>query len=396
MMLNEYVNTKLLINSIIVGIMLSCRILLSTLSFLPNGNLLFIAIPCLVICQRNIDMGVNKKVFSLYFACFLFFFVFIIYSLIKGDFNTLINEYVLDFFYYGIPFLIISVFNISPLVVLRTVVVIYFLLFPLYVKNYNINMISYDVDGGDVMSFSYNLIRSAIPAIVLLFIDKVKWIYIISIILILCTVYFLINVGSRGAILSLILCLLFCLFYLDNKSIRLSYKFLFLSFILIFVILNFSYIVHRIYDLLLVYNVYSIPLERIIISLDTGADLDSGRSYIYDDVIQGFKDSPIFGNGIASFDNYSGLYPHNIFLQQLYEGGIVFGLPILTITLLSFKIMNSNLERNTRYFIVFLITASIPQLLLSSYFWSSHIYWYIFGVTLNYMCKDNCLKRFFK
>ena len=142
-------------------------------------------------------------------------------------------------------------------------------------------------------------------------------------------------------------------------------------------------IINGISDLFIRYNIQSIALERIAFSLENNSDLSSGRGEIYEIAFAGFSNSPIFGNGIGSFDNYSGKYPHNLFLQQLYEGGFLWGVPMIFIVIFSFVKLNSNMDKQFRYFLIYLITTSIVHLLVSSYFWSSSIYWFLMGLVFH-------------
>lgn len=82
-------------------------------------------------------------------------------------------------------------------------------------------------------------------------------------------------------------------------------------------------------------------------------------------VWEGFKDAPIFGHGFGSFysDNYSSLglmmkYPHNIFLEAIFEFGIL-GLIALVVLLYVIFSSAAKHERLLIYFFVFSLWMSM-------------------------------------
>ena len=129
-------------------------------------------------------------------------------------------------------------------------------------------------------------------------------------------------------------------------------------------------------------RISSYSLMRMVNSLNNGSSLSSGRDDIYAVAISGIKDNLILGSGVGSFDNYSGAYPHNIFLQVLYEGGLLFGIPLIAVIIISICTLNQKVTMDRRLLHIYLISAGLVQLLFSANFWSSILFWYWIGLSL--------------
>ena len=106
-----------------------------------------------------------------------------------------------------------------------------------------------------------------------------------------------------------------------------------------------------------------------------GNNLDSGRGDLTAEALQDFVESPIWGKGIASFQNYT-IYPHNLFVQMLQEGGMILFIPFAIIFIVALKELVLG-DRNTEYYKILLFTfcTGVMQLMFSSYFWTSSLYW---------------------
>ena len=65
-----------------------------------------------------------------------------------------------------------------------------------------------------------------------------------------------------------------------------------------------------------------LPLSRLYFTITEGKDLTSGRGDIAAVAFQDFLNSPIWGNGIASFRENNALgYPHNLFYNCCKKEG---------------------------------------------------------------------------
>lgn len=382
-------NKNVNINSVFIGIMLSCNILSPVFDFIPHGIVFVVFVPFLFLVEENFSMNISVNKLGFIFA-FVYLLIYFIFSLIKGNFNEYTIRYITEFIVLGVPLLVVSQLDFDPKIVLRIIALLSILVLPVHLININLEFVSYLTDSELMMTISYNLVKMIVSGVLLLFLERNIFVLLILFVLVLLPSYFLINVGARGAILSLVISVILSFVYINNKPIKVfSLKVFSILIVLVLLLLNFSDIIFGLYDLFNKYDIRSIALERVVDMIDNDLDLTTGRDVLLDVAILGIMDSPIIGNGIGSFDNYSGFYPHNLFLQQIYEGGIVFGFPVLIVTLLSFYFLNSNVDKTMRFFLIYLITTSILHLLFSSYFWSSSIYWFLMGLTIRRITSDN-------
>ena len=121
--------------------------------------------------------------------------------------------------------------------------------------------------------------------------------------------------GSRGAILALILSILFLTIILRNVmgNFRLVKKVGFLSIIILFFVVKF-------FDLLFIR----------FASLFSGNDgTTSVRANDYLLMFREFSASPLFGTGLGTSLELTDHDVHNVFLQLLFEGGIVSFIPFI-------------------------------------------------------------------
>ena len=77
-------------------------------------------------------------------------------------------------------------------------------------------------------------------------------------------------------------------------------------------------------------------------------------------------------------------WPHNIFVQLLFEGGILLGFyPILLLLKKIVSIINQNYIKNQYVLMIFLLIMIIPRFLFSNDIWLIPYVWLFFGYSLN-------------
>ena len=85
-------------------------------------------------------------------------------------------------------------------------------------------------------------------------------------------------------------------------------------------------------------------------------------------------------------DKYNSGYIHNLFIQIVYEGGLIWSTLFGVWIIMSIKKF-TKLNEEQKQFIIFLIAIAIVQLLFSSYYWGSQKFWfliaYMFQVKIN-------------
>ena len=368
-------------NSILIGIILCANALSPLLSLIPNGIAAIIFIPLIYLLISNYSFYTTSSFNAKSFVYFtLYIFIFFGYSFVVSNLKQSVVDNFNDFLIFGLPLIFISYFRVLGIYIFRTIVIIGIIAFPLQLTQIDFSNTS---DAGIWMNISYNLIRILVSSVIVTLYDKSVIIKIIGFFQILVGIAFLIALGSRGAILGVLLSVLLLLLYRKNKKLRiLSFKSLLVVVLLITIVFFFEPIVTFVYEKLLDHNISSYSLMRMANSLSEGSSLSSGRDEIYAVTISGIKNNLIIGSGIGSFDNYSGAYPHNIFLQILYEGGLFFGIPLIALILYSIYSLNQEITIETRLLYIYLISVGFVQLLFSSNFWSSIIFWYWIGFSL--------------
>lgn len=120
-----------------------------------------------------------------------------------------------------------------------------------------------------------------------------------------------------------------------------------------------------------------------------GIDLSqtSNRDILYSRALGHIAHSPLFGYGILGYEYLDGLnrYPHNIVLEMLIEGGIVYLLLWLLIIISGYRKMKriSDTSSYELYLIVFMF--SIIKLMFSSSYSYEMLFW--FSIVFAHICN---------
>lgn len=358
---------------------------------IPNGLAIIVFISFCIITILNLRQllhNINSKVILL----ILYFSLFYIISLFQTNFHPQTIKYLTQFIILGILPLVLSSlpfqhYRIYGVILLLGIIFISFA-FNFSIESYYSQFES-DI-WGFIMGVSYGLLRFIVAGMIILFFyPPKKFLFKIIVLLeIAAFVSFLVLYGTRGAILSSIL-LLVSLFvlkkhkYLSPKSILLLLFTAFFFFVIWVVFLSY------VYPMLQDKGINFIFIDKTFSLLDEG-DVSSGRIEIAKEAIKAITKRPFYGYGIGSFDNYSGGYPHNLFLHFLYEGGIFLCLPFIVLISKSFYIIFSkHYEFNYRIYVIFLFFSSVIELLFSSQPWISQIFWlYIGSIILSNKYKN--------
>ena len=107
---------------------------------------------------------------------------------------------------------------------------------------------------------------------------------------------------------------------------------------------------------------------------------DDNRMRLYESAYNAFMDSPLYGNGLGSVWWTIGFYSHNMLLDLLSEGGIIWTLIIFSL-LIRTIIKLYRYGRIDRVFLFFLIVmiGSLVRITFSSY-WGAAIFRMFYGV----------------
>lgn len=370
---------KEIFNSIMISVMLICNSISMLFSFIPNGIVLLIYVPFFSMIVMNVG-HLKKQVYARHLIFIIYILLFFLIPFSFGNFEPQLFRYFLDFFVFGIPFLFLPFFPINYSLVFKTITVLGLVLIPILLNRHLVM-----AGSGIWMATSYNVIKLMIPALIVIFFPSRKLSKLIGMVVFLSYSAFLLTLGSRGAILGLIFAAWLIYIYRKNIPLNIISKKVLLNMgIILILIVFFPYLIKGVVSFLTSHDIYSYSLERMVINIESNTSQSNTREPIYRMAIEGFFENPIFGMGIASFDNYSPTsYPHNLFLQQLYEGGILLFLPFFVLTFKGVFLINGRaMPIEKRQFIIYLVSAGIIHLLFSSYFWMTHFYWYLLGFSL--------------
>ena len=140
--------------------------------------------------------------------------------------------------------------------------------------------------------------------------------------------------GRGGLVVSILL--------IGYLSFSTRYKFLVLPFILSF------------FYLLLNSTLFEVMATRF--TFENSSSVSRLNQYAY--AIENFTDNMFFGIGYAPLNDFSDVtYIHNFFLNNLLMGGLLgFVLGFLIILLLLRRVLNSNMDKNLKFFLISLIT----------------------------------------
>lgn len=339
--------------------------------------IILVVLPILIIMVLQRFQGLRNittsQVFSVIILLLLFLYQFA--TLSNSSYLATVNQYFLFFLSFGVAPLMITNYRVNIEKLLSSIVLISFVLIPFILRA--------DFSGDDIrdiqawLSVTYNLITFVVASIMYLFWGEKKWLKIISVIDILaCSPMMWFN-ATRGGVLIIAITPVACYVLLEKYKKGGFKKSFTIVFIGVWAVLAFILPFLTTISL----NTNSNFINKLFV-LD---DFLDGRSSLYTDALNGFLEHPIWGNGIASFWNYS-MWPHNIFLQMMYENGIIIIIPFLIILYYGLKIIVS-VEKNKdmSLYLLYLVLNSMIELLFSSYYWKKQIFWIFVWTTLYYI-----------
>lgn len=144
-------------------------------------------------------------------------------------------------------------------------------------------------------------------------------------------------------------------------------------------------------------NLFKNSIQRITsyISKD-GIDWDgtSGRDVIFKEAIELIKSSPILGYGLYGFLDLFPMYPHNIFLELMLNGGLIYTLLsiiIFVITISKYRKI-SKLDKRNR-FIMILLLYPLTDLMFSGSYMRSGPFWFVMILILTSNYNDSMEKK---
>lgn len=376
----QYNSITEIINGLLIALFLSTNIIgwiipINGISVLASASILI-----LYILNNGIKNLISKEKLVFIWCVLIWFILSIINN--NGNLSNWI-KYLQYFIVYGVVALTITERNFSNEAVYRYVMLLSLFAIPYFVGQGFFLDYSYAIQeqSSQIMIMSYALVPVEIACISVLFSKKEKKCYrIISLIPFLIYTFVLTSTSSRGPILALAVYFLLRILFYKPKENKKKIKIIIIIILVIVIVLSLIFIeeiLNLIKNILDSLSIDSMFIDRMVQVINKG-DVLSGREDIYNTAINDLKSSFVLGNGIASYEDRYGHYVHNIILQIIYEGGIIcisyFG--YLMYNMIRFLIKGKEEEVK---FLCFLISISMVQLMISSFYWSSLKFWILIG-----------------
>lgn len=372
------------ISALLIALMLSCNSLSRLLNFIPGISAIIVIVAFFVFLFIN-GWPNQRKNISTYIVFIAIIFLGFIRQILSGHWCNPVALNFMSFCVFGIPFIYLNYYRVNYIRILEYLAFLGVILVPLNIREFMLEYISLGTEDAQMVA-SYNILFFIIPSAIIIFSSTRKYIKYIAAIESFIGLIFLMSFGSKGAVLAMLIGCLLVLMYRNNRPIKLmSSKVLIVGALVIVLISNFEIILTYVNDVLEQYGIYSSAIPELLskIASEDMDQLSSGRNLIYEQTIKSIYQRPILGYGIGAFDNYSGKYPHNLFLHLMYEGGIIIFLPYIVLLIRLLNQLNGKYQDlETRYFIIFIITAGIVRLIFSYVYWESHLFWFSIGLVL--------------
>ncbi len=326
--------------------LLSCTLLLLSVFI---GQILFF--------NRKLDI----RIFT-FPIIVLFFFIFNL----SFRYNNHQVDLLYVFIYNGlIPVIFLSrVENVKKMMLLNAYYSFFLVLF------FSLDQLKTPPRLGDYMAYGYNF---ALPVCIGLYwgfrlLNK-KWLILPFIYQSVCSIIF----ANRGVLLGIMTSVIIIELWFQPHKTKTFLK-LFVSFFFLFVLINyFSENVLLLIDSTLQDNgIQSYAISKYLSLTNNSIEnvsesFYSGRLDIWETAIKEILEAPLLGLGIGAIYAKYGSYSHNILLDLLIDGGIVWMLFNITIFFLVLKklLNNRNYNKGIGLLIIFFFLISFPKLFLS-------------------------------
>ena len=249
-----------------------------------------------------------------------------------------------------------------------------------------------DLNSSIGMGTSYVFLLPIVSTIIYFFKIKEKRTYLLLLgSLNFIYLYYVFLHGSRGTILCILLCFIFC--FATKKNVNGGVTIKKLPFIVISLVIFFCFLFF--FDLIFVLNDYLVSRDVHVgflnkfIRLSYLGDLTNGRSLLTDLVVDGIKESPLVGHGVSSFMFYTGyLYPHNFILQFFYDIGIPLTVFLIFLSLRGLYRWFLFADDDKYVFFIVVFCSSVPAAFFSGDLWKSTMLWLTISFLLCFNLKE--------
>ena len=255
-----------------------------------------------------------------------------------------------------------------------------------------------------LMGIGYAFVPSIVSSFVYLFWyirderkDKLKWLYIVGCFINLVFAFRIIEYGSRGPVLCMIVCLVVCICF-DNdkeKGIRLrSWKVVLVGIAVALIAMNFWVVLGTVSSLLKSFGISVNTIDKFYRLNEQSKDALNGRSDIWAAVASEMLRSPLWGHGMSTtLHNLKYPYPHNFLLQFLYDGGLLLTLPVLGPFLAGLvKFIARCRSKDLFCMGTVMFCMSVPCAFLSTDLWENGQLWVTFSFFVLWSIDDYAIK----
>ena len=194
---------------------------------------------------------------------------------------------------------------------------------------------------------------------------------------------FLVAFGSRAPVVAILLLLCGIYFIQENEkknTVTIKKNRLLITIVSICLVLIFFIPILQYLQNILKADGISLNFIDKFLDMNDRDNITSDRDEIYKYTIQGIKEQPLFGYGIDQFFNNTGrAYPHNFFLQMLYDCGCFIAALLFIPQIINFIKKIRFYKFDEFVLIMALFFASVPGALFSNDLWANNVLWVFFG-----------------
>lgn len=218
-----------------------------------------------------------------------------------------------------------------------------------------------------LLNFGYNYERFKFT--------KTKLYKLISLSFLILQIIGVIVSGARGPMILIIVytITIFATIFFNPKQL--------LKFLII--ILSIIFILSMFWSHFLQIPIFRRSLDRAFSYItDQGIDLSktSGRDILYSTAIKYIAQKPLLGYGLFGMWKKMGFYPHNLFLEVLLQGGILYLFVFLILIYLSYNKFRSLVKLNNEIIIIGILSLyPLVQLLFSGSYLTNSMFWFCFS-----------------
>lgn len=332
-------------------------VLMSVLYFSIGISLITVSI------QKNGGLLIPKINLFVFGTILLYFII----SLFAGTTGLSVANF---FAYTAIPLLFLWDFDVDVNVVAKTCILISLTGIPVISR---IFVLKY---GFIKMGVSYAfLIPSVIAIFYYFFCSRKSFIFSLLAPLNCVYTYQVVFHGSRGSVLSIAV-FIFLIFALRKKKSenginRINMKLLVVFAMTVLLCINIIPILEFVGYIANSLRLNIKFLDKFLFLL-RGGDITNGRMEIYSASIAGFIASPVWGNGIGTFDFYTGFgYPHDFVLQILFDMGIVGVVVMFLPAVIGIPNFLRDCKSNELAVFILMFSISVPGALFSQDLWNN-------------------------